>query len=115
MIGGSEAGGVIGLLDADRDLGIGLGGHACCWLAKRRSRGVIEITKHDRQLSGLAQPADGGWPGLFVLDGLVIRRVTSGPRQVRELFGADDLIRSLASPDEHDPLPVSVDWLVCPI
>jgi hypothetical protein len=56
--------------------------------------------------------AELGWLGLYVLDGVLLRRVEVGKRSACELFGPTDLIRPWDSDGEYDPLPISVSWLV---
>jgi CRP-like cAMP-binding protein len=48
---------------------------------------------------------------LFVLDGLLMRRVRVGRRSACELLGPGDLVRPWDSDGEYDPLPTTVDWL----
>jgi CRP-like cAMP-binding protein len=56
--------------------------------------------------------SDDGWLGLYVLSGLLIRRVTVSKRPACELFGPGDVIRPWDTDGEYDPLPISVDWIV---
>jgi CRP-like cAMP-binding protein len=53
-----------------------------------------------------------GWLGLFLLDGLMLRRVRVGKRSACELFGPGDVFRPWDADGEYEPLPISLDWLV---
>jgi CRP/FNR family cyclic AMP-dependent transcriptional regulator len=102
----------VSLLDADPDLAEGLedGQHQ---LARRRAAvGVIEIDPPSWDPASISSEADAGWLGLFLLDGLMIRRVQVGRRSACELFGPSDLIRPWDTDGEYSPLPISVDWIV---
>jgi CRP-like cAMP-binding protein len=60
----------------------------------------------------VAGSVEEGWLGLFLLEGLMMRRVTVGKRAACELFGPGDMFRPWDSDGEYDPLPIAVDWLV---
>lgn len=102
----------VSLLDADPDLGDGIEA-AQHHLARRRAAvAVVEIEPPGWDASPISEEADDGWLGLFLLDGLMIRRVTVGKRAACELFGPGDLVRPWDTDGEYAPLPISVDWLV---
>lgn len=73
---------------------------------------VIELEGPAWDPAGISEAAEDGWLGLFVLEGLMIRRVRVGRRAACELFGPSDLIRPWDTDGEYEPLPISVDWLV---
>ncbi len=102
----------VSLLDADTDLVAGLedGQHEAA--RHRAVAAVIELDGPGWDPSDINQAAEDGWLGLFVIDGLMIRRVTVGKRSACELFGPSDLIRPWDTDGEYEPLPISVDWLV---
>lgn len=52
------------------------------------------------------------WLGVFIIDGVIIRRVRIVGRTGCELFGGGDLVRPWDADDVYDPLPVEVDWVV---
>jgi len=100
------------LLDADPDLGSDLEEREFDAARGHSVVNVTEIEESSWDPSGLAETAEAGWLGLFVLDGLMIRRVTVGQRSGCELFGPGDLIRPWDSDGDYDPLPIAVTWLV---
>lgn len=100
------------LLDADPDLGMDIEeGHLEA--ARRRAvAAVIELEGPGWDPTDISEAADAAWLGLFVIDGLMIRRVKVGKRSACELFGPGDLIRPWDTDGEYEPLPISTDWLV---
>jgi CRP/FNR family transcriptional regulator, cyclic AMP receptor protein len=102
----------IALLDADPDLGSGLKPEEFELARRHAVAAVIEVDAHSWDPSAISAAAGEGWLGLFVLDGVLMRRVTVGKRAACELFGLGDLIRPWDSDGEYDPLPISLDWLV---
>jgi CRP/FNR family transcriptional regulator, cyclic AMP receptor protein len=102
----------VSLLDADPDLAEGIT-EGQQQLARRRAAvSVIEIDPPTWDPASISSEADTGWLGLFLLDGLMIRRVQVGRRSACELFGPSDLIRPWDTDGEYAPLPISVDWIV---
>ncbi len=100
------------LLDADPDLAADVAERE---FEVARDQSVARVTEVEESIwdpSFVAETAEAGWLGLFVLDGLMIRRVTVGQRSGCELFGPGDLIRPWDSDRDYDPLPISVAWLV---
>lgn len=102
----------VSLLDADPDLGVGLpdGQHDAA--RHRTVSAVIELEGPAWDPVEISEAAEAGWLGLFVIEGLMIRRVRVGRRAACELFGPSDLIRPWDTDGEYEPLPISVDWLV---
>ncbi len=102
----------VALLDADPDLGRGLG-EADLEVARHRAVAAVSQIEPPRwDPTPIREVAGDGWLGLMVIDGLMLRRVTVGKRLACELFGPGDLIRPWDSDGEYDPLPIFVDWLV---
>jgi CRP/FNR family transcriptional regulator, cyclic AMP receptor protein len=102
----------VSLLDADPDLAAGVPPDDLEAARRRALAAVVEIGPPDwdpRAVSAMAEP---GWLGLFLIDGLMIRRVTVGKRAACELFGPSDLLRPWDADGEYEPLPISIDWLV---
>ncbi|MGI8411139.1 MAG: Crp/Fnr family transcriptional regulator [Solirubrobacteraceae bacterium] len=102
----------VALLEADPDLGAGLAGEDLEAARQRAVAAVIDVDGPDWDQASICQAAQDGWLGLFLLGGLMIRRITVGKRAACELFGPGDLIRPWDTDGEYDPLPISVDWLV---
>ena len=102
----------ISLLDADPDLAAGVPADDLEAAHRRSVAAVIEVVPPDwdpRPVSAVAEP---GWLGLFVIDGLMLRRVTVGKRAGCELFGPSDLLRPWDADGEYQPLPIDIRWLV---
>jgi DNA-binding transcriptional ArsR family regulator len=102
----------VAILEADPDLGAGLPDHELEAAKRRTMAAVIEVRPPEWDPSPIREQAEPGWLGLFVIDGLMIRRVTVGKRAACELFGPGDLIRPWDADGEYEPLPINVDWLV---
>ena len=102
----------VALLDADPDLAIGVPPDEAQLARSRAVAAVIELEPPSWDTAPLGARAQAGWLGLFVLDGLLLRRVVVGKRPACELFGPTDLIRPWDTDGEDDPLPISIDWLV---
>jgi DNA-binding transcriptional ArsR family regulator len=103
---------LVALLDADPDIGVGVPADEAELARSRAVAAVMELEPPSWDTAPIAARAEAGWLGLFVLDGLLIRRVEVGKRPACELFGPTDLIRPWDTDGEYDPLPISVDWLV---
>jgi DNA-binding transcriptional ArsR family regulator len=102
----------ISLLDADPDLAAGVPADDLETARRRAVAAVVEVGPPNwdpRPVSAVAEP---GWLGLFVIDGLMLRRVTVGKRAACELFGPSDLLRPWDADGEYEPLPIDIDWLV---
>jgi hypothetical protein len=113
VVGGlNSARQTVAILDADPDLGAGLSNDELDAARRRAVAAIVEVDPPDWDAQALARRAEEGWLGLFMIDGLMIRRVTVGKRAACELFGPSDLIRPWDTDGEYDPLPISVDWIV---
>jgi CRP/FNR family transcriptional regulator, cyclic AMP receptor protein len=100
------------LLDTDPDLAAELTPEEARVARTRAVASVVELEPPTWDTSEIRQVANPGWLGLFLVDGLLIRRVNVGKRAACELFGPTDLIRPWDTDDEYDALPITVDWLV---
>jgi CRP-like cAMP-binding protein len=110
--GGFDGATHVAMVDADPDLAAGVPDDEL-YAARRRSQArTVTLTPPHWDPGPLVSQADPGWLGLFVLDGVLIRRVTVGKRSACELFGAGDLVRPWDSDGEYEPLSISVSWLV---
>jgi CRP/FNR family transcriptional regulator, cyclic AMP receptor protein len=103
---------MVSLLDADPDLAIGVPPDEAQLARSRAVAAVLELEPPSWDTAPIAARAEAGWLGLFVLDGLLMRRVEVGKRSACELFGPTDLIRPWDTDGEYDPLPISVSWIV---
>jgi DNA-binding transcriptional ArsR family regulator len=103
---------MVALLDSDPDLAIGIPPEQADAARSRAMAAVIELEPPSWDTEPVVARAEPGWLGLFVLDGLLLRRVEVGKRSACELFGPTDLIRPWDTDGEYDPLPISVRWLV---
>lgn len=102
----------VSLLDVDPDLAAGVPADDLEAARRRAVAAVVEVGPPEwdpRAVSAMAEP---GWLGLFVIDGLMIRRVTVGKRAACELFGPSDLLRPWDADGEYEPLPINIDWIV---
>lgn len=102
----------VSLIDADPDLAAGIPADDLEAARRRAVAAVVEVGPPDwdpRPVSAVAEP---GWLGLFLIDGLMLRRVTVGKRAACELFGPSDLLRPWDADGEYEPLPIEIDWLV---
>jgi CRP/FNR family transcriptional regulator, cyclic AMP receptor protein len=103
---------MVALLDADPDLSVGVPREEMEVARSRAVAAVMELEPPGWDTAPLVQRSEPGWLGLFVLDGLLLRRVEVGKRSACELFGPTDLVRPWDTDGEYDPLPISVSWLV---
>lgn len=102
----------IALLDADPDLATEVPAEELELARGRAVAAVIELEPPSWDTAGVSRRAEPGWLGLFVIGGLLIRRVEVGKRSACELFGPTDVIRPWDTDGEYDPLPINVEWLV---
>jgi CRP-like cAMP-binding protein len=100
------------LLEQDGDLAEGVAPEQYDDAARHSAAHVIEVEGPDWDPAAIVQRSELGWLGLFVVDGLMLRRVRVGKRAACELFGPGDLIRPWDSDGEYDPLPIQLDWFV---
>jgi CRP-like cAMP-binding protein len=103
---------MVALLDADPDLASAVPPEEMEAARSRAMAAVMDLETPTWDPTPLVTRAEPGWLGLFVLDGLLLRRVEVGKRSACELFGPTDLIRPWDTDGEYDPLPISVSWLV---
>lgn len=102
----------VSLLDTDPDLAGGLDAAELEVARRQAVATVIELEASNWNPNKIDKAGKEGWLGLFLVDGLMIRRVTVGNRAACELFGPGDLIRPWDTDGEYAPLPISVDWHV---
>jgi CRP/FNR family transcriptional regulator, cyclic AMP receptor protein len=102
----------VALLEADPDLGMGVPAEELTLARGRAVANVLDLEPPSWDTRAITERAEEGWLGLFVLDGLLLRRVEVGKRSACELFGPTDLIRPWDTDGEYDPLPITVSWMV---
>jgi DNA-binding transcriptional ArsR family regulator len=102
----------VSLLEADPDLAVGVPDVEIPLARGRALATVLELETPIWDTREITQRAEPGWLGLFVLDGLLLRRVEVGKRSACELFGPTDLIRPWDTDGDYDPLPISGGWIV---
>jgi CRP/FNR family cyclic AMP-dependent transcriptional regulator len=102
----------VALLEADPDLGAGLAEPEFDLARRRAVAAVMAVETSGWDPTKISEVGKEGWLGLFVIDGLIIRRVNLGNRAACELFGPGDLIRPWDTDGEYAPLPISVEWHV---
>ncbi len=102
----------VSVLEADPDLAAGLEPSEAEAARHQAVAAVLELEPPDWDPGRFSEAVDGGWIGLLVIDGLMIRRVTVGRRSACELFGPGDLIRPWDTDGDYNPLPIALDWPV---
>jgi hypothetical protein len=95
------------LLDADPDLADDLPDDQRQSARNRAVAAVLALDAPTWDPTRISAAADSGWLGLFLLDGLMIRKVSVGKRVACELFGPSDLIRPWDTDGEYAPLPIA--------
>jgi CRP/FNR family transcriptional regulator, cyclic AMP receptor protein len=100
------------LLDVDPDLGEGLDPTQLRVARQRSAVPVIDVEPPRWDTTSICARAEEGWLGLWLVDGLLIRRVSVGTRLAGELFGPGDLVRPWDVDGDYDPVPIRVDWSV---
>jgi CRP-like cAMP-binding protein len=108
----SRARQIVSLVDADPDLAVDLDERELALARARAVATVMELEPPGWDPGDLRRVAGEGWLGLFVVEGLLIRRVTVGKRAACELFGPGDIFRPWDADGEYEPLPITVDWVV---
>lgn len=103
---------LVALLDEDPDLAVGIDQRDLPEARRHALASTIELEPPSWDTSALHERARPGWLGLFVCEGLLLRRVRVGRRSACELFGPGDLVRPWDTDGEYAPLPITVDWLV---
>jgi hypothetical protein len=102
----------VSLLDADADLATGIDPSEYDEARRRAAAHVLEVDGPKWDPSELCKTAGEGWLGLFVIDGLLVRRVNVAGRAACEIFGAGDILRPWDEDGEYEPLVIEVDWVV---
>ncbi|MGH2866349.1 MAG: helix-turn-helix domain-containing protein [Solirubrobacteraceae bacterium] len=102
----------VALLDADPDLGAGLDEGELRAARRLAVAATMDLETPGWDLDEVLRTAADGWLGLFVVHGLMIRRVTIGRRSACELFGPGDLVRPWDTDGEYAPLHITVAWHV---
>jgi CRP/FNR family transcriptional regulator, cyclic AMP receptor protein len=102
----------VALLEFDPDLAGGLSGPERDRARTHAVARTVELAAEGWEVSRFARAADDGWLGLFVLDGLLIRKVTVGKRSACELLGPGDLFRPWDLDGSYEPLPVTGETLI---
>lgn len=102
----------VSVLDADADVGTGIEPNEFDEARRRAAAHVLEIDGPKWDPEEISRSAGPGWFGLFVIDGLLVRRVTVASRTACEIFGAGDVFRPWDEDGGYEPLVIDVDWLV---
>ncbi len=100
------------LLDLDPDLGSFIVPEDHEEARKRSVVRVAEIEGPKWDPAAIVRAAEPGWLGLFVVEGLLVRRVSVAGRMACEMFGVGDIVRPWDEDGEYEPLSITVDWLV---
>lgn len=103
---------IVSLLDLDPDLGPDISVDDRALARRQASASVVALDPPVWDTSSLSGEAQRSWLGLFVIEGMLLRRVQIGRRSACELFGPGDLIRPWDTDGEYGPLPITVDWRV---
>jgi CRP-like cAMP-binding protein len=100
------------LLNADPDLGSLIPAAEAEDARRLSAARMLELTGRDWDPSPLRKIASAAWLGLYLLDGLLIRRVTVGGHASSELLGAGDVIRPWDQDGGYAPLPITVELVI---
>ncbi len=103
---------VVRLLEVDPDLG---GDLSPDQFAQARHAIVVRtvvLEGPEWDPGPIVSRARPGWLGLLVLDGLMVRVVSVGSREVGELFSPGDITRPWDADGEYAPVPISMGWRV---
>jgi CRP/FNR family cyclic AMP-dependent transcriptional regulator len=103
---------LVSLLDEDPDLAAGLNARERELAERHAIAGAVTLQPPEWDTSGLTCESKRGWLGLFVVEGMLLRRVTIGRRFACELAGPGDLIRPWDTDGDYAPLPISISWRV---
>ena len=93
----------VALLDSDPDLAAGLEEPELQAARRLAVAAIIDLDTSGWDLDEIRRTATDGWLGLFLVHGLMIRRVTVGQRSACELFGPGDLVRPWDTDGEYAP------------
>jgi hypothetical protein len=102
----------VSVLDADADLATGIDPGEFEEARRRAAAHVLEVDGPKWDPAEICKTAGPGWLGLFVIDGLLIRRVSVASRAACEIFGAGDIFRPWDEDGDYEPLVISVEWMV---
>jgi len=107
---------VVDLLSIDPDLGSALDPHD---LERARVHARVRVVRISGSVKGpgwdpqpVRQFATPQWLGLLVVNGLMMRCVSVGPRSACELFGPGDLVRPWDADGEYEPLSIELQWRI---
>lgn len=100
------------LFDADPDLARDIPAGEYEEARRRAVARIVEIDGPRWDPAALAAQVAPGWRGLYLADGLLVRRVAVAQRVSCELLGPGDIFRPWDEDGDHEPLAVTVDWLV---
>lgn len=103
---------LVALLVEDPDLGEGLGASERAAAERQAVATVVSLDPPVWDVDRLAGEPKPGWLGLYIVDGMLLRRVRIGRRPACELFGPGDLLRPWDADGVYAPLPITVDWRV---
>src|SRR5947207_5684596 len=78
----------VALFDVDPDLAVGVPAGELETAGERALARTLDVAPPTWDAAAIAAAADDGWPGLLVIEGLLLRCVTVGQRSACELFGA---------------------------
>ncbi len=101
---------VIALLDIDPDLAIGVPDEERTIARERSAAEIIEIEARVWDPESLCKDAGEGSLGLFVIDGLLLRKVSFGRRSASELLARGDILRPWDADGDYEPLTIDVEW-----
>ena len=102
----------VSLFDADPDLADDIAPEEFEEARRRAVARALQLEGPRWDPRELSQTAGPGWFGLFVVDGLLVRRVAVAGRTACEIFGMGDLTRPWDEDGEYGPLVIDVDWMV---
>jgi hypothetical protein len=100
------------LLSADPDLASGIDPAEFDEARRRSVARVLDVEGPKWDPSDVSRAAAADWLGLFVIDGLLLRRVSVASRAACEIFGAGDIFRPWDEEAEYDPLVIEINWMV---
>ncbi len=100
------------LLDVDPDLGAAISADEYEEARRRSLASVLKVEGSRWDPTEIPRPPGTDWLGLFVVEGLLVRRVSVAGRSACELFGTGDITRPWDEDGDYDPLVIDVDWMV---
>lgn len=102
----------VALLDEDPDLAAGTPEGELHIARERSVARVLQLPVRGWDPGPACAEIGSGALGLFVIDGLLMRRVTVGQRGAAELLARGDVLRPWDTDADYEPLTVGVHWLV---